>query len=289
MCPSCAVWLVQHKKGNQTRLECHHCEFHQLLPKKCPNCDTEDNFAACGPGVERVEEEVKQKFPNARVLVVTSDRLSTTSAVEEMVTTIQKHEVDIIVGTQILAKGHHFPELNLVGVVDADLGLSGGDLRASEKTYQLLHQVAGRAGREQKQGQVLLQTYHPDHPLFKAIKEYNRDAFYQCELQERQGQHFPPFGYLAAVILSGLDGPAVERYAYLLARTAPITSEITVLGPVPAPIARLKGRYRWRFLIKSTKPMTLQLFLKDWLHHPQLRKAVGTIRTAVDIDPYSFL
>jgi primosomal protein N' (replication factor Y) len=289
MCPTCAVWLVQHKNRHNLQLECHHCDFHQPLPRKCPVCEKEDNFVACGPGVERVEEEVKSKFPETRVLVVTSDHLATAQAVDNMITAIQNQEVDIIIGTQILAKGHHFPSLTLVGVIDADLGLSGGDLRASERTYQLLHQVAGRAGREQKKGQVLLQTYHPEHPLFKAIQHYKRDEFYSCELQERQVQHFPPFGYLSAVILSGLDAPAVERYAHLLARSAPLIPDITVLGPVPAPIARLKGRYRWRFLIKSSQPMILQPFLKKWLSQPNLKKSAGTIRITIDIDPYSFL
>lgn len=289
MCPTCAVWLVQHKTKNRLQLECHHCGYHQPIPKKCTKCDKEDNFAACGPGVERVEEEVKMTFPNAHVQVVTSDRLSTPQAIDEVITSIQNKDVDILIGTQILAKGHHFPLLTLVGVIDADLGLSGGDLRASEKTYQLLHQVAGRAGREQKKGQVLLQTYHPDHPLFQALQDYKRDDFYNCELQQRQTQHFPPFGYLAAVILSGLDAAAVERYAHLLARAVPNVQDIIVLGPVPAPIARLKGRYRWRFLVKSQKPMALQPFLKQWLENPQLKKSVGTIRTTIDIDPYSFL
>lgn len=287
LCPGCSVWLVQHKHKGQ--LSCHHCGFTQNLPPVCPTCQTEDSFVACGPGVERIEEAVRKTFPSARIQVVTSDQLSTPKAIQTIIDDIKNFKIDILIGTQVLAKGHHFPLLTLVGILDADLGLNGGDLRASEKTYQLLHQVSGRAGREQKQGRVVLQTYHPDHPLFLSVQNHRRDDFYACELHQRQAQQFPPYGYLAAIVVSGLDEMTVERYAKTLARLAPNADNVTVLGPVPAPLARVKSRYRWRFLLKSSQAMALQPFLKLWLSHPSLKKATGSVRVSVDIDPYSFM
>lgn len=287
LCPGCSVWLVQHKHKGQ--MSCHHCGFTQGLPSACPTCQAEDSFVACGPGVERIEEEARKAFPQARIQVVTSDQLSTPKAIQAIIDDVKNFQIDILIGTQVLAKGHHFPLLTLVGILDADLGLNGGDLRASEKTYQLLHQVSGRAGREQKPGRVVLQTYHPDHPLFAAVQHHIRDDFYACELHQRQSQQFPPYGYLAALVVSGLDEMTVERYARMLMQLAPQADNVTVLGPVPAPLARIKGRYRWRFLLKSSQAMALQPFLKAWLSHPTLKKETGSVRIVVDIDPYSFM
>ncbi|MBY0281895.1 MAG: primosomal protein N' [Alphaproteobacteria bacterium] len=284
MCPGCAAWLVQHK--NMNKLCCHHCGFSKPIPSFCESCEAVDSLVPCGPGVERIHEEVLKKFKSARVLMATSDLVSTSKQAAEMITKIESGQVDIIIGTQMLAKGHHFPMLTLVGVVDADLGLNGGDLRAGERTYQLLHQVSGRAGREARAGEVMLQTYHPDHPIMQALKSHDREQFYHYETEERQLHEMPPFGRLAALILSGLNADQVEAAAHKLARFIPKHSELTVLGPVPAPLARLRGRYRWRFLVKGDRSIRLQTFLQDWLQRASIP---STIRIAVDIDPQSFL
>ncbi|NBT85414.1 MAG: primosomal protein N' [Alphaproteobacteria bacterium] len=284
MCPGCAAWLVQHKNMNQ--LCCHHCGFSKPLPNSCEQCEAVDTLVPCGPGVERIYEEVLKKFPKARVLMVTSDLISTSKQASQMIEKIESGQIDIIIGTQMLAKGHHFPMLTLVGALDADLGLNGGDLRSGERTYQLLHQVSGRAGREERGGEVMLQTYHPDHPIMQALKDHDRERFYVCETEERQLHEMPPFGRLAAVILSGLNADQVETAAHKLARFIPPHSQITVLGPVPAPLARLRGRYRWRFLVKADRPIRLQPFLQNWLQKATLPQ---TIRVAIDIDPQSFM
>lgn len=284
MCPGCSAWLVQHKNMNQ--LCCHHCGFAKPIPKVCEGCSAEDTLIPCGPGVERIYEEVQQKFPTARIVMATSDLVSTAKQAAAMIEQIESGQADIIIGTQMLAKGHHFPMLTLVGVVDADLGLNGGDLRAGERTYQLLHQVAGRAGREARAGEVMLQTYHPDHPIMLALKDHDREQFYHYEMEERQLHEMPPFGRLAAIILSGLNADQVGNAAGKLARCIPQHPEITVLGPVPAPLARLRGRYRWRFLVKSDRSLRLQSFLQSWLQRAAIPP---TIRVAVDIDPQSFM
>ncbi len=289
MCPACDIWLVHHKQKRGEHLRCHHCGFQQSLPNLCPECHQPDSMIACGPGVERVSEEINQLFPSARVLIATSDHLVQAQSMEQMVDRIQKREIDIIIGTQVLAKGHHFPFLTVVGIIDADLSLNGGDLRASERTYQVLHQVSGRAGREKHKGKVLLQTYHPDHPLFQALQQNRRDDFYACELSQRQSQHFPPLGYLAAVLITGFNPQVLEKFVSTCARLAPSSNDVTVLGPIPAPVARLKGRHRWRFLLKAERPLRLQAFLKDWLNHPQIRQTQGALRLTIDIDPYTFL
>jgi primosomal protein N' (replication factor Y) len=284
MCPTCTSWLVEHKRTN--RLHCHHCGFHTHLPSSCPECTTENSLIACGPGVERIHEQVCALFPNARCEMLTSDMMATPAQVHDVIRRITEHEVDIIIGTQILAKGHHFPMMTLVGVVDADLGLSGGDLRACERTYQLLHQVAGRAGREQRPGHVLLQTFNPDHPVMTALITGNRDCFIEAEKQEREARLMPPFGRLSAIIISGKDLHLVEQVAKHLGRSAPHHPDITVLGPVPAPLAQLRGRHRWRLLVKAAKAAPVQQILTQWLRHTKIPSAV---RVTVDIDPYSFL
>lgn len=284
MCPTCTSWLVEHKRT--TRLHCHQCGYHVKLPNPCPECQAKDSFVACGPGVERIHEQVSELFPQARCEMLTSDMMSTPAQVHDVIRRITDHEVDIIIGTQILAKGHHFPMMTLVGVVDADLGLSGGDLRACERTYQLLHQVAGRAGREQRPGQVFLQTFNPDHPVMAALVTQDRDCFIEAEKQEREARLMPPFGRLGAVIISGTDLRRVEQVAKDLGRSVPYHPDITVLGPVPAPLAQLRGRHRWRLLVKATKTAPLQQIFTSWIGRA---KIPSTVRVTVDIDPYNFL
>jgi len=283
-CPNCSAWLVEHRYLG--RLQCHHCGFESPPPPKCPACQAEGSMAACGPGVERVAEEAAALFPEASRLILTSDTASGPAKTAELLRMIANREVDLVIGTQIIAKGHHFPNLTLVGVVDADLGLSGGDLRAAERTFQLLHQVSGRAGRADLAGLVLIQTYDPSRPVMQALKAGDRDRFYALESDERRIAGMPPFGRLAAVILSGSDPDEVDRLGQHLARTAPHQDGIHVLGPAPAPLALLRGRHRRRFLVKARRDVSIQPVLRHWLGGVKTR---GDLALEIDIDPYSFM
>jgi len=283
-CPNCTAWLVEHRLAG--RLQCHHCGYWVRLPEACPDCGAEGKLAACGPGVERLAEEVSLLFPDARMAVMASDTLGGPQAVAELVEAVQAREIDILIGTQIAAKGHHFPYLTLVGVIDADLGLFGGDLRAAERTYQLLHQVAGRAGRESAPGRVLLQTLEPGHPVIQALVSGDRDRFMEAEIAQRKLAQMPPFGRLAALILSGPDYRQLDGLAAHLARKAPRGAGIQVLGPAPAPLAILRGQHRRRFLLKTAREIAPQPLVKEWLSGVKLPNAV---RLQIDIDPYSFL
>ena len=283
-CPNCSAWLVEHRVRG--RLQCHHCGHNIPLPDKCPNCSAEHSFHACGPGVERLAEEVMNVFPEARFALASSDTLSGPRAAADLIGRIERHEVDLIIGTQIVAKGYHFPLLTLVGVVDGDLGLAGGDLRAAERTYQLLYQVAGRAGRGDKPGRVLVQTYLPDHPVMQAMASGVRDAFVAEEIRARQELAMPPFGRLVALIVSGKVESAVDAQARALVHSAPRYEGVRVLGPAPAPLALLRGRHRRRFLMKVKPGLAPQGIVREWLERSAKEKGV---RIQVDVDPQSFL
>jgi len=284
-CPNCTAWLVEHRLTR--RLQCHHCGYQAKSPDACPECEAEGSFVACGPGVERVAEEVATLFPDARIAMMTSDTLSGPRALREVIEQVKDGAVDLLIGTQVMAKGHHFPMLTLVGVVDADLGLAGGDPRASERTFQLLHQVAGRAGREERPGRVMLQTYMPENAVMQALASHDRDSFLAVEADQRRQLEMPPFGRMAALIVSGEDEGAVDAAATALGRAAPRDrDDLTILGPAPAPLAVLRGRYRRRLLIKGPKTVPLQPILHDWLARVEVP---ASIRVQVDIDPYSFL
>ncbi|MDE2164730.1 MAG: primosomal protein N' [Alphaproteobacteria bacterium] len=283
-CPNCTAWLVEHRRAGG--LQCHHCGCAMPMPAACPNCGAVGSFAACGPGVERLAEETAQRFPEARIALMASDTLTGPRAMAELLERVERHEVDVLIGTQVMAKGHHFPMLTLVGVVDADLGLSGGDLRAAERTFQLLHQVAGRAGRAARPGLVLLQTYMPEHPVMRALASDDRDGFLAAEAQSRREGNWPPFGRLAAVIVSASDADAADRVARTFARHAPRADGIEILGPAPAPLAMLRGRHRRRFLVKARRDAPLQTVLRTWL---DVVKLPSGVRVQVDIDPYSFI
>ena len=288
-CPRCTAWLVEHRAGGN--LQCHHCGFHQREPDKCPDCGDEHSFAACGPGVERIYEEAKAYFPDKNVMILASDTAESNEELKELLQKIHDGEVDIIIGTQIIAKGHHFPNLTLVGVIDADLGLQGGDLRAAERTYQLLHQVAGRAGRAEKKGRVYLQSFMPDHRIMQAMADGARDEFLEVEAWEREQAHMPPYSRLAGIIVSGREESQVIDVAKQLGKTAPqgITDKglsIQTLGPAPAPFAKLRGRFRYRLLVNADKPVHMQKILKDWVNS---FKIPSTVRVQIDIDPQSFL
>lgn len=283
-CPNCQAWLVEHRHAG--RLECHHCGFHAAIPEKCPNCTAPNSFAACGPGVERVAEEVARLFPEARAAVMASDTIAGPTAAADLVRAVAEHRVDVLIGTQIVAKGHHFPLLTVVAVVDADLGLAGGDLRAAERTYQLLSQVAGRAGRAERPGRVFLQTYAPEHPVMEALLSGDRDAFIAREAAERRDHDLPPFGRMVALIASGTDPDRVAQFVRALARAAPAVPDVHVLGPAPAPLAVLRGRHRHRLLVKATRAVNVQDYLRRWLGAVPVP---GGVHLAVDVDPYSFL
>ncbi len=282
-CPHCSAWLVEHHKFN--RLECHHCGFNQRKPESCPQCDAKDSLVAVGPGVERVAEEIKLLFPDARLAVMSSDEISSPTALKHMIERIENHEVDFIIGTQIVTKGYHFPMLTLVGVIDADLGMSGADPRAAERTWQQLEQVAGRAGRAEHAGRVIFQTYQPEHPVLQALVCGDKDQFLEKEAASREAQNLPPYGKLASIILSGPDKSKVLNASKALARLAPNRKEITVLGPVPAPLSYLRGNYRYRFLIKAKSKVNLQKEISVWLETLPSNRGV---RIQIDIDPYSF-
>ncbi|MCK6419244.1 MAG: primosomal protein N', partial [Alphaproteobacteria bacterium] len=283
-CPRCTSWLVEHKKSN--RLHCHHCGFGQALPKTCPACNAEKSFVPCGPGVERIYEEVSALFPDARTLLLASDTVSGEDDLRDKLRQIKDRQVDIIIGTQIIAKGHHFPALTLVGAVDADLALGGEELRAAERTYQLLYQVAGRAGRAERPGRVYIQTHVPGHPLMQALAHGSREQFLEAESAQRQHARMPPFSRLVGIIIAGRKEAQVIAATRALAQSAPHGHGVETLGPAPAPLARLRGRYRYRFLVRAERQLNIQKTVKAWLENV---KIPTSIRVAVDVDPQSFL
>lgn len=283
-CPHCSVFLTEHRSSK--KMVCHQCGYTRALTNDCPVCGEKDTLISCGPGVERIFEEATELFPNARVQMVTSDTMTSPKAFDELCQSLENHSVDILIGTQMLAKGHHFPDLTLVGVVDADFGLAGGDLRASERTFQLLQQVSGRAGRSDKKGKVLLQTYSPQNTVIQALLTGDRPLFMESEIAARQLLSMPPFGRLASLIISGKNELATLKIAKSLARHAPIIQGVEFLGPVQAPIFQLRGKYRYRILVKSPKQTPLSRILKDWLDK---FTPPPTVNVRVDIDPYTFL
>jgi primosomal protein N' (replication factor Y) len=284
-CNICDAWLVDHRF--RQRLVCHHCGFSTPRPHLCPHCGAEESLAAIGPGVERLQEEASKLFPDARTMVLSSDLVTSIDALRAELTEIAEGRVDIIIGTQLVAKGHNFPRLNLVGVIDADIGLGNGDPRAAERTFQMLNQVIGRAGREQGRGIGYLQTHQPEHPVMKALVAADREAFYATEIEARERAGYPPFGRLASLIISAGDRPTAEGFARKLASVAPIDERIQVLGPAEAPLAVIKGRYRFRILVKSARNVDMSGYLRDWL--AQAPKTTGNLKLEVDVDPQSFL
>ena len=283
-CPHCTSWLVEHR--SHSRLICHHCGHSVGMPQKCPACEAESSFVPIGPGVERIAEEVAQLFPEARTLVMASDMIQGPKQAAAAAQAISDRAVDLIIGTQMVAKGWHFPHLTLVGVVDADLGLGGGDLRAGERTVQMLHQVAGRAGRAEAPGTVLLQSFAPEHPVIAALLSGNLPEFLAQEAAQRRPGHWPPYGRLVALIVSATDEKLADATARALARSAPTVPGTEVLGPAPAPFALLRGRFRRRLLLKAARHVPVQKLMRDWLARTDIPK---NVRVDVDIDPVSFM
>ncbi len=285
-CPHCSAWLVEHRFHG--RVQCHHCGFEAAKPESCPACGEEASLVACGPGIERLAEEVARVLPAVTPAILSGDnpRERGLSSVRETIDAFGRGDIRLLIGTQIIAKGHNFPGLTLVGVVDADLGLSGGDLRAAERTFQLLHQVSGRAGRGERPGHVILQSYMPEHPVMQALVSGDSERFMTTETAARRARRLPPFGRLVALILSGPDLGQIQQLAATLARTAPHETGVTLLGPAPAPLALLRGRHRYRLLLMTDRQRNIQQTIRRWLAQHKIPNAV---RLHIDVDPYSFL
>ncbi|MEM8577281.1 MAG: primosomal protein N' [Pseudomonadota bacterium] len=284
-CDDCDARMVEHRFFK--RLMCHQCGATKPMPTICPSCEAEDRLAPIGPGIERLAEEAVALFPDARIATLSSDMFGSARALKAEIEAIAQGAADIVIGTQLVAKGHNFPNLTLVGVIDADLGLQGSDLRAAERTFQLMRQVAGRAGRAERPGEALLQTYQPEHPVIRAILAGDEEGFWQAEAAQREAAGVPPYGRMAGIILSGPDvAPVFDMANHLARNDAPLRQiGAQVFGPAAAPIARIRGRHRVRLLVKASKGAPLQRALRTWLGQVQPK---GEMRLAVDIDPQSF-
>jgi primosomal protein N' (replication factor Y) len=283
-CPNCTAWMVEHRLMH--RLACHHCGHVMPPPKACPECGELDSLVACGPGVERIADEVAELFPEARTAIVTSDTIWSPLRAAEFVGAMEAGAIDVVIGTQLVTKGYHFPNLTLVGVVDADLGLAGGDLRAAERSFQQIQQVAGRAGRGDKSGRVLVQTHDPDAPVIAALVSGDAPGFYAAETEARREAAMPPFGRLAAIVVSAEDAGETEAVARRIGHAAPEVEGMAVFGPAPAPLAMLRGRHRQRLLVHARRSLDVQDVIRDWLAEVEWSPKV---RVSVDVDPYSFL
>jgi len=283
-CPNCTAWMVEHRLMH--RLACHHCGHVMPPPRACPECGEEDSLVACGPGVERIADEVSELFPDARTAIVTSDTIWSPLRAAEFVGAMEAGAIDVVIGTQLVTKGYHFPNLTLVGVVDADLGLSGGDLRAAERSFQQIQQVAGRAGRADKPGRVYVQTHDPEAPVIAALVSGDAPGFYAAETEARREAAMPPFGRLAAIVVSAEDSAEAEGVARRIGNAAPKVEGMAVFGPAPAPLAMLRGRHRQRLLVHAERMLDVQDMIRDWLDKVDWGPKV---RVSVDVDPYSFL
>lgn len=283
-CVQCSSWLVYHQKKNM--LVCHHCGYGQPHELKCPSCEADDGMITFGPGVERIEEEARKAFPHARIGIMSSDHQKSWKDTQALISSIENRDLDILIGTQMATKGHHFKYLTLVGVIDGDSGISGPDPRAAERCYQLLHQVSGRAGREQLQGRVYIQTFSPNHPLMQALHSGKRDDFIEIETENREEWHLPPFGRLASLIVTSKDLSEATQTASHLAQTAPLVEGVSVLGPAQAPLFFLQGNYRFRLLLKMSKQQSLQKYLNSWLEGT---KTKGRVSIDIDVDPQNFM
>ena len=283
-CPNCDSWMVAHRLAG--RMRCHHCGHETRSNNDCKACGSTDSMQACGPGVERLAEEVLLRFPDARFAVLSSDTVGSPKAAEAFIRSISDGEVDIIIGTQMVAKGHHFPNLTLVGVVDADLGLAGGDLRAAERTFQMLSQVAGRAGRESRPGTAMLQTVEPAHPVFSSLINGDRDTFLAREATARLAAGMPPFRRLAAIILTSPFEDRLSQTMGQIKASRPNFEAVQIYGPAIAPIGFMRGKHRARLLVSADKSVNIQHILENWLRPIKL---ASSVRMQIDIDPYSFL
>ncbi|MBB2965153.1 primosomal protein N' [Methylobacterium sp. R2-1] len=284
-CRNCSTWLVEHRF--RRALVCHQCGYAERKPEACTECGAFDHLTPCGPGVERIAEEVTELFPEQRIVVLSSDFPGGAERLRQELETVAAGDCDIVIGTQLVAKGHNFPHLTLVGVLDADIGLTSGDPRAAERTFQLLQQVTGRAGRGERPGRALVQTYQPEHPVIAALLSGDADRFYEEEIWAREAAGLPPFGRLAALIVSAEEREKAEAHGQALARVADPPAGVTVLGPAEAPLALVRGRWRFRLLVKTERGIDVQSYLRDWLARGP--KPRGNLKVAIDVDPQSFL
>ena len=283
-CAQCSSWLVMHQQ--KKRLLCHQCGSIEEMSFNCPKCSAKDSIKFIGPGVERIAEELTQSFSDKVVNVMSSDLINSPKKIKELIDKFSKKKIDIIVATQIMAKGYDFPNLSLVGVIDADAGLFGGDMRAIEKTYNMLQQVSGRAGRSQQTGKVIIQTYYPEQPIIKSLQERDRTSFIQQALREREQFKIPPFGFMTSIIISGSSKANVEKVSQQLVYFRKFSEECNVLGPVEAPINLLKGQFRYRILLKGKSRKNLNVFTKKMVNSVKIPSAVKVI---IDVDPYTFM
>ncbi len=284
-CPNCTAWLVDHRF--RKRLVCHHCGYSCAPITTCPKCEAVDSMVACGPGVERLAEEAVTVFPGKRVLILSSDMAGGIERLRQEIDAVARGEADIIIGTQLVAKGHNFPHLALVGVIDADIALSHGDPRAGERTFQVLQQVVGRAGRMKDGSRAFIQTHQPDHPVIDAIIRNDREGFYESEIAMREAASLPPFSRLAGLVISGNDSASAMAFARMLVRHAPKDPSVTILGPAEAPISLIRGRSRVRILARSARGYDLSGYLRHWVQNAE--PARGGVRLDIDIDPQNFL
>ena len=284
-CPDCSAWLVEHRFRRQ--LVCHHCGHNEQVPEACPECGTFDHLVACGPGIERIAEETLSHFADARIIVLSSDMMGGVKRLRLEMDAIARGDADIVIGTQLVAKGHNFPNMTMVGVVDADLGLANGDPRAAERTFQLLSQVTGRAGRTGKKSVGLLQTFQPEHPVMQAIVSGDMDAFYEKQIEERERGKMPPFGRLASIIISAATRMEAEGHGRALRAAAPAAKDLVVLGPAEAPLAMVRGRHRFRILVHASLRTNMQAYLREMIAKAPRPK--GSVRVQLDVDPQSFL
>lgn len=282
-CTSCSGWLVRHE--SPARLRCHRCGYHQAIPEACTQCNAEESLVSCGPGIQRIGEAVHKLWPGAKVALMDSAYLAQDEARDTLIQDITQGKVDIIIGTQVIAKGHHFPKLALVGIIDADVGLSGGDLRAAERCFQLLHQVSGRAGREKTQGRVLIQSYMPENSVIKALASGDRDTFVASEMYSREIANMPPFSRLVAILISGENKEETEVYARKIVQIKPCSETIDVFGPVPAALFIIRKQYRFCILVKAPININVQRWVEAWLMRRPICKSV---HIKIDVDPYNF-
>jgi primosomal protein N' (replication factor Y) len=289
-CPNCTSWLVEHKKCRI--LTCHYCEHQEKKSSKCPECGEESLFAY-GAGVERIQQELAIKLPITRTVIASSDTASTVKKMQQLYDGVTAHNYDVIIGTQIFSKGHHFPDISLVGIIDADAGLMGSDPRAIERTYQAIQQVSGRAGRAYTRGKVFIQTYNPENQLFKMLKEYDSEEFFKIEMKNRELSRLPPYTRLAAIVLSSNDAKQIEYFAKQITSVAfamldnPNKDDplLQILGPAPAAMTKLHGRTRWRILLRAARNFDIQGYIRRWLENV---KIPSSIKLSIDIDPYNF-
>lgn len=279
-CKDCSSYMSYHQSLN--KLICHHCGSESKFNIACENCEEEDSFVTLGAGVERIHEEVKSLFPLSKTALMTSDSLNNQEESTKIIEKIINNEVDVIIGTQIIAKGHHFPNLSLVGIIDGDSSFNNANLRAGEKSFQLLTQVIGRAGREKHPAKIFLQSYNINNLVFKYIIEQNRDDFFNLEIQNRQIMQMPPFGKMIAIIFISKNEDLAINCGKMIVSHFPNQENIEIFGPAPMPISKIRKNYYYRVLVKSDKKLNIQKLINNIISS---FKTPNQVRIKIDVDP----